>query len=69
MSPRDPNSATAQSLKRKAAKVTPEGKLFGSGKQDAIPDELRRWIDLVIVPILVEQYQREKEALETPIDG
>jgi hypothetical protein len=34
-----------------------------------LPDELRRWMDLVIVPILVEQYLREKGAPEEPTDG
>lgn len=38
-------------------------------KPSPLPDELRRWIDLVIVPILVEQYLREKGAPGERTDG
>jgi hypothetical protein len=38
-------------------------------KPSPLPDELRRWVDLVIVPILVEQYLREKGAPEERADG
>jgi len=31
--------------------------------------ELRGWIERVIVPILVEQYLREKELKREPTDG
>jgi hypothetical protein len=34
-----------------------------------LSDELRRWIDHVIVPILVEQYLREKGLKEERRDG
>jgi hypothetical protein len=67
MSPRDPKSATTQGLKGRTAK--PHGDRLEPGKQDAIPDQLRRWIDLVIVPILVDQCQQEKRALENSTDG
>jgi hypothetical protein len=38
-------------------------------KPSPLPDDLRRWIDLVIVPILVEQYLREEGAPGERTDG
>ena len=35
----------------------------------AVSEELRRWIDQVIVPILVVQYLHEKGLKEEKIDG
>jgi len=35
----------------------------------AVSDELRRWIDQVIVPILVEQYLREKSLKQEETSG
>lgn len=67
MSPRDPKSATAEGLKGQPAKS--RGDASEQGKPDGMPDELCRWIDLVIVPILVEQYQQEKEARKNTPDG
>ncbi len=43
--------------------------LESSHEPSPLPDELRRWIDLVIVPILVEQYLREKGAHGERTDG
>jgi hypothetical protein len=34
-----------------------------------VSDELRRWIEQVIVPILVEHYLREKELPQERTDG
>jgi hypothetical protein len=67
MSPRDPKSATVQDKKRGTAK--PKGGPVKMATPDGIRDPLCRWIDLVIVPILVEQYQQEKKLVENNPDG
>ena len=67
MSPRDPKSATARAVKGQTAKPDVDG--LDAEKQNGMPDELRRWIDLIIVPILIERYQQEKEVLEKLTDG
>lgn len=67
MSPRDPKSPTARTLKAPTAK--PDGDYLETGKQNDMPNELRRWIDLVIVPILIERYKQEKETLQKLTDG
>jgi len=67
MSPREPKSATAKGKKARTAKS--QGDPVGMATADGIPDALRRWIDLVIVPILVEQYQQEKTVVENNPDG
>jgi hypothetical protein len=60
MSSRDPKSATARRLEAKRVQFQVQvDPLNPSCKDGPFPDELRRWIDLVIVPILVEQYLRE----------
>jgi len=35
----------------------------------ALHEDLRRWIDLVIVPILVSRFLREKDLREEETDG
>ena len=67
MSPREPKSATAKGKKARTAKSQADP--VGMATADGIPDALRRWIDLVIVPILVEQYQQEKTVVENNPDG
>lgn len=67
MSPRDPKSGTVQGKKARTAK--PQGDPLEMAKPEGLSDALTRWIALVIVPILVEQYQQEKTVLENNPDG
>ena len=70
MSSRDPKSATGKNLEGRTLKYKNQVDSVESfRKPSLLPDELHRWIDLVIVPILVEQYLREKQAPGERTDG